>query len=366
MPIVKLGTSTYTMQDLNDKYRDFNSPAFEILIDGTNIVTADAVGITLLKVESSISREADGLKFVINNAFDPVKRDFQWLSNYFVLGKTIEVKTGYVDQFESVFYGIITSVRANFQTDEFPELIVSAMDLSFKMMNGTKSAIFEKMKFSDIVKKIASEYGLSATVDDTGEQKQVVTQNMQSDFHFLEQLAGIVNFDFFIVGKTLYFRKPLTQTTPVITLEWGQSLRSFSVEANLSKQVTKVTVFGWDSKQQQVIKGTSSQVNKLGSNSKTGKDWMSSIGTFDLQLVDNVDSVGEANKKAEAILNQRAMTLISGYGESIGLPVLQAGRYIKLAHLGKKFDQPYYLQTVTHTISRDGYITQFQVQGNAF
>lgn len=365
MAIVTLGTATYSIEELDKKYRNFNSPAFQIIIDGTNVVTA-GVAVSMLKVESSVAKEADGAMFVVNNAFDMVKRDFQWLDQYFVLGKTIEIKMGYVDQFESVFYGIITSVRANFPADGAPELIISGMDLSFKMMNGTNTQFWEKKKYSDIVKSIATQYGLTCKADDTVLVKQKITQNMQSDFHFIEKVASIVNYDFFIVGKTLYFRKPITQTTPVITLEWGQSLYSFTMDANLANQITKVTVHGWDVKQQKPITGSSSTVTKLGSNSKTGKDYMTTIGTFDMQVTDNVDSIDEANKKAEAIMNQRAMKLIKGYGESIGLPMLQAGRYIKLAHLGKKFDQTYYLYSVTHTISSDGYITQFYVQGNAF
>ncbi len=79
----------------------------------------------------------------------------------------------------------------------------------------------------------------------------------------------------------------------------------------------------------------------------------------------NIDSQDEAKTHAEALLNKRSMKLISGQGECIGIPEIRAGRYIKLSGIGSKLSQPYYIVSTLHIVDETGYVTRFQVGGNA-
>jgi phage protein D len=358
-----LDNGQFTTDELEKKYREFFAPAFEILVDGSKL--ADGIAISILKVESSLDGTADSFFFQVTNAFDLVERDFLWLDNVFVLGKAVEIKLGYVDKLTTVFQGYITSVTADFADDATPNLLIRGMDMSYLMMKGSKSKSWAQKTYSDIAKEIAGTYGIKTKVDDTTTTYNTVSQNQMDDYHFIQYLADLVHYDFFIVGKTMYFRKPLTEMTPVVELQWGTMMRTLSIDMNIADQITEVTVRGWDNKELKVVEETATNVTKLGSNSKTGKDILKAQGTYKEHVYTNIDSQDEAKTHAEALLNKRSMKLISGQGECIGIPEIRAGRYIKLSGIGVKLSQPYYIVSTLHVIDESGYVTRFQVGGNA-
>jgi phage protein D len=362
MATLSLESSTFTYDDLAKKYKEFFAPAYLITVDGAKL--SDNIAISTIRVETSIDGTADSFSFRVTNAYDVTKNDFQWLTE-FTLGKAIDISLGYVDKFTPVFTGFITSVVVDFPEDGAPGLIVRGMDFSYLMMKGTKSRSWNKKKYSDIVEEIAKTYGAKVHVDATTTEYPVIAQSQINDFHFIQNLANLVNYDFFVVGKNLYFRKPLTEMSPVLTLEMGKTLRSLTLDMNLAEQITSVKVRAWDNKELKVIEGESATISKLGSNSKTGKDILASKGDFVEHVYTNVTSVEEAKTYASALLNRRAMKLTSGSGECIGIPESRAGRYIKLDGVGKKFDQPYYVMGATHLINDEGYTTRFQIGGNA-
>ncbi len=365
MSNIKLGTEKYTFDELEKKYRNFIAPAFKLLIHNKDAVR-EGMAITELTVETTADQESDTVSFTIGNAYNPVTRDFQWLDNLLVLGKTLEVHMGYTDRLAPVFFGYITAVNVKFPQGGTPQLTVTGMDLSFKMMRGRNANSWANKKISDVVREIGQQYGANSfVIDATSKVLPSFPKKPENDFQFLQELAQTLNYDFFVVGKTLYFRKKNKSKTPLMTLSWGKHLISFNVEQNIADQVTKVIVRSWDPKTQKVIESSSTSVNKIGSNSKTGADLLKTLGTFEEYIYVNAEDTQDAKTKAEAVMNERAMKLVTGSGSCIGLPEIRAGRYIKLDGLGAKLNQPYYVIGATHTIDDSGYITEFDVQGNA-
>ncbi|MBP1932264.1 phage late control D family protein [Ammoniphilus resinae] len=365
MSSVKLGTEKYTFDALEKKYRNFIAPGFKVVIDNKDAVR-EGMAITNLSVETTASQESDIVSFTIGNAYNLMTREFKWLDQLLVLGKTLEVQIGYTDRLVPLFFGYITAVNVNFPRGGTPELTVSGMDLSFKMMRGRNAKSWANRKISDVVREIGQRYGANHfVIDQTSKPIPSFPKKPESDYQFLQDLALSLNYEFFIVGKTLYFRQKNKNKTPLMTLSWGKHLLSFNVEQNIADQVTKVIVRSWDAKNQKVIESSSSTVNKIGTNTKTGADLLKTLGSFEEYLYLNAEDAQDAKEKAEAAMNERAMKLVSGDVECIGLPEIRAGRYIKLDGLGKQLNQIYYIKGATHTIDETGYLTQFQVQGNA-
>ncbi|UFJ38951.1 hypothetical protein LOK74_12735 [Brevibacillus humidisoli] len=364
MADLKLDSKTYEYNDLEKKYANFIWPAFEVSVDGRNLVQEE-VPIDSVTVDTSADSKADAFSFVVANAFDRGKQEFLYVDQYFSLGKHVEIKMGYGEKVETVFYGMITSVTFDLPDDGSSRIIVKGMDMSFLMMKGKHSAFWKEKKHSEVAREIGSKYVSQVKVDDTTEVHNLVVQNEQEDFHFLSWLAEANDYDFFVVGKTMYFRKRSSDTSPVLTLEWGKSLHAFSLDANLTSQISSVVVRGWNEKEFTHIEAESQSVTKLGSNSKTGPDLIKALGEAKEYVYNDVVSAAEAQQQANAILNKRAMQLLTGEGETVGIPELRAGRYVKLAGLGNKLSQPFYLTSVTHTIDDSGYLTRFRVGGNA-
>ena len=179
-------------------------------------------------------------------------------------------------------------------------------------------------------------------------------------------MALALNYEFFIVGKKLYFRKRFKSKTPIITLTYMKNLNEFSLEHNLAEQVAKVEVHGWNVKEQKEIKGTSAEVDKSNGHSKTGANLLATMGgsNFIEHIYANPASDDEAKTLAKSIMNGRALKLVTGEGEVVGLPELRAGVFVKLEGIGANLSESYYVSRATHVLDSSGYITQFQVQGN--
>jgi len=365
MTKVTLGTEKVTFDELEKKYHHFLGPSYILDIGGTNAVKR-GMAISNLTVETTATQEADVVTFSIVNAYDPVNRKFDWFDDLLVLGKEIEVHVGYVDKLRPIFYGYITAINVTFERDGSPEIQVTGMDMSFRFMRGRTVKSWANRKITDIVKDIAQSHGVTdLKVTPTDKTFTVLMRKPQNDYQFLHDLAQSINYEFFIVGKTLYFRPKNTDKTPLTTLQWGKHLMNVSIEQNLSEQVTSVSVRGWDAKQQQTVLVTSREVDRIGTNTRTGIDLLKRIGDFEEVLYLNVDDRQEAYNLAKAALNERALRLVTGEASCVGIPEIRAGRYIRLDGLGKNMNQIYYISKATHRIDESGYETSFTFQGNA-
>ncbi|MBM7568285.1 phage late control D family protein [Paenibacillus sacheonensis] len=367
MSTIKLGTDTYTFDDLEQKYRSFIAPAYKVLVDSADL-GREGMALTDISVETTVADKSDVVRFTINNAYDLVKRDFEWINTNVKLGSTLEVQLGYTDRLTPVFFGYVTAINVVFPRDGTPQLSITGMDLSFKMMRGRGVRSYVDLKISDIVKQIGTEYGaVSFVIDETKVKCPTFVKKPDNDYHFLHELARTMNYEFFIVGKTLYFREKNKNKSPLMTLSWGKTLIQFNVEMNIAEQVSKVVVRSWDAKEGKVNVGTSGPINKIGTNTKTGSDVLNALlsNAFEENLYVNTVDKQDAQIKADAAMEERAMKLVTGDGECIGLPEIRAGRFIQLEGLGSRLNQPYYIVSATHTIDESGYITQFQVEGNA-
>ncbi|MDD4767595.1 MAG: contractile injection system protein, VgrG/Pvc8 family [Desulfotomaculaceae bacterium] len=354
--------------DLEKKYRNFYAPAFEIKAAGQDLLQA-GVEIADVTVDHTLAG-ADTFSFTVNNAYDAVRRELKWLDGLLAPGSGVAIKMGYTDKLAALLTGLITSVRATFPAGGLPALEVSGFDLSHQLMKGRQSTPWPPdTKDSDIAKKIAAKYSLSSVVEDTRVKYPEVNQDQESDFDFLTRLAQRNHFEFFVFGRTLYFRAPANDQAPVLSLAWGQTLVSFSPEINLGEQVSAVEIRGWDAGAKKEIVGRAKTGDEKGrdSSGSTGGEMVSSVYgqpvTERLRLP--VGSQEEADSRARAILNQCADGLVRGSGESIGIPELLPGKNIKLERLGKKFSKTYYVERTNHSIGGAGYRTTFSVKENA-
>jgi phage protein D len=367
MAEVKLDEKSYTFDDLDKKFNHFMAPEFEVTSNGKNLVK-EGVAITSVRVTTSVSPEANNFTFTVANAYDWVSRDFKWVKDYFPLGQNVDIAMGYGGTREPVFSGMITSINYDYPAEGNPTLTITGMDYSYQLMKGKgtdSKNIWTDKKHSEIVEEIAKSYSLTATVDATSGPVKVDREG-QDDYQLLVRLAKLNDYELFVLGKKLYFRKPGKSTTPVLTLEWGKNLRSFSTATDISMQVGQFVVRGYDNKENKWIEAQSASVKPFGEGSTTGADLIHSVTKNKIHYeYTNYSDPKQLQDRADAMAREASMKLISGNGESIGIPYLIAGRFIKLNGLGPRFGAALYLKKVTHSISSSGYLTSFDVGGNA-
>ncbi|EGW36030.1 hypothetical protein DOT_6087 [Desulfosporosinus sp. OT] len=77
---------------MEKKYHNFYAPAYEVLIENTDILQ-EGMELTDVMVENTVEG-ADSFSFTVNNAFDIVRKDFNWLDQYLSVGKKGRYKDG--------------------------------------------------------------------------------------------------------------------------------------------------------------------------------------------------------------------------------------------------------------------------------
>jgi len=265
----------------------------------------------------------------------------------------------------SLIKGEITAIEPEFQAGAIFELIIRGYDKSHRLFRESKSQAFLNIKDSDLASQFAGNAGLSTQVDATSTVYDHLYQDNQTDLAFLMQRAWRIGYECFVDDGKLYFRKPPSSGTTV-TLSWGEDLISFYPSMTLAEQVDSVEVKGWDPKQLKPILGQSKKGTlypKIG-DSKDGAKWAGSFGTGKHTLVDiPVVSQAEANKIAEARLNELSGAFVAAEGTAYRRPDIRAGQFVKLEDLGTRMSGTYMVTSATHIFSPEGLQTQFNVSG---
>lgn len=361
---------TLKIRQLEDKYGGFYAPACQIMVDGMDLLKGLFLEIMSVQVDNTL-KGMDRFTFTVNSDFNIKTREFVNLISLFEFGASVQILLGYKSKepLVQLHQGIITSVQTNFPASGLPQVTVSGYDLSYCLSKGKQSDNWGPGKDSDAVVKVANKAGLNPLVVDTRVERPKIEQSQESLFHFVEKLATRNGYETFVFNKDLYFRPPpetLDEANAVVELEWASGLVSFSPEINISEQVNKVEVRGWDVNNKREIVGRAGQgdESERGKSQRSGAELIGKIcrDGGDLKVRAPVYSQEEANRRAKALLKERAEKLVQGSGESIGIPDIVAGKIINLKELGKVFSGAYYVEQSTHSLSSSGYKTTFKVR----
>ncbi|HEU4593528.1 MAG TPA: contractile injection system protein, VgrG/Pvc8 family [Pyrinomonadaceae bacterium] len=358
---------TKTITQLESEHRNFYAPAYKVVVNGQNLLTDLFMEIASVQVDNTL-KGADRFTFTVNSTFDFQYREFTHLADIFAFGNSVEIYLGYQDisSLTLLHRGMVTAVQTSFPASGLPQINVSGYDLTYCMTKGKRSRNWEKKKDSDVVAEVAREYGLNPVTDDTLVEHPKIEQSQESDYQFLEKLAERNGYELYAFDRELYFRPPASGEAAVVTLEWGKGLVSFAPEINISEQVSKVEVRGWDVMEKKEIVGVAGQGDEQGreTSRRSGAEFVKTIcrDGGELKVRVPVYSKQEAERRAEAILKRRSELLVQGGGESIGLPEILADTNVELKGLGKLFSKTYYVEQSTHTVSTSGYRTTFKVK----
>jgi uncharacterized protein len=358
---------TKTITQLEAEHRNFYAPAFQIKVDGVDLLYDLFLEIVSVEVDNTLEG-ADRFSFTVNSSFNVQYREFDHLEDVFGFGNVVDISMGYQDikSLTPMLRGIVTSVQTSFPSGGLPQITVSGYDMTYPMGKGKGSRNWEKKKDSEVAALVADEYGLKVKARDTEVVNPKVEQNQESDFQLLERLAKRNGYEVYALGRDLCFRPPAQDDAAKVVLEWGKGLVSFSPEINIAEQVSKVEVRGWDLKAKKEFVGTATRGDELGRDPgrRSGAEYVKKVcrEKAELKVRVPVKSKQEAERRAEAILKERSEKLVQGSGEAVGVPDIVADTNIELRGLGRLFSKTYYVEQATHTIDTSGYRTTFKVK----
>lgn len=361
---------------------DYYAPNYRIEVEGREISPTTKGDV----VQLTVTMQKDGLtsfNITINN-WDDQTLTFKYSDrDTFFIGKRIHIRMGYAQRLVSMVHGQVKSLNVRFPESGAPTLEVSGTD-SLNRLKGSRPHDGDRLIYTDhadwqIAQEIARRNDMPINVTQEGPiHPRVVQEKDQDDARFLLDRARRVEFDVYVQTdpqsgeETLNFVKPTDgrdgRPIQVYDFEWGKSLITFSTKLETSKQVTSVTVRGWNPRTKEPIVYTATQRDLpatpgRGTNGPAAAERLTARrGGKRHFIVDaGVLTEDEARHLAISRLRERAYAFITGSGAVIGMPDLRPGQNVNLKRLGQRIDGPYRITKVDHTIGSSGFQTKFDV-----
>ncbi len=355
--------------------RDFYVPAYQVKLRGRPLGQDVVRDIVQVSYKDSLD-DIDSFEISINN-WDAAKREFKYTdADLFEPGKEIEQWMGYHgrDQLRLMIKGEITSLRPNFPATGMPTLAISGLNVLHRLRRKEESYAYVKMTDRQIAEQVVVsrlKLELLPEIPPTGEQPHdYVFQDNQYDIIFLMERARRLGYDLYAkeneqTGKTQIFFGPTSDVKrPTYDLTFNKSVIEVQPELTTARQVSRVTVRGWDKVKGEKIEHTAERkdLKTGGVGDEAGQDAIEkSFGEREEIITDRpVNSVDEAKKLALGVLEQIAKEMVTGNGSTLGLPDLRAGSVVMIGGMGKRFSGRYFVTGTTHTISDGGYVTGFE------
>ncbi len=286
--------------------------------------------------------------------FDRQKLDF---------GKPMQIK---IDQ-DKIFDGRISAIEADFGEGRPPEVAVLLEDRLEDLRMTRRTRTFADVSDSDVVKRIANDYGLQPNVDATGPTYKVLAQVNQSDLAFLRERARSIDAEVWIDDRALFCKTRTKRNDGTVKLNYGGELREVTVTADLAGQRSSVTVNGWDIAGKATLKHEAGeQAIKSELNGDTsGISILKSVFAERKEAVAHTVPFGssEAQAEAEALLRMTARRFVVARGMAQANAKLRVGSYVDMQGLGPLFSGKYYLSHVKHVFDGTaGFRTEFTAE----
>ena len=368
----------------------FYVPIFEVKISGRGLpddVLRDVMQVTY---KDSV-QDIDSFDLKVNN-WDAQLRTLKYepasssqFSGIFDPGQQIELHMGYMGNTRLMLTGQITSLEPDYPQSGPPTLSVRGLNVLHSFRTEQHSYAWTQQRDSDIAQWLGSQprqankpgLGIEVRPNPVPNEPQepYVLMDNQYDIVFLMQRARRHGYQVVLQeeqqnGQTvqyLYFGPSNDKAEmPAYRLEWGKSLASFRPTLSTARQISQVTVRGWDRHSNKLIEGKATWQDVFNSGGPE-RDRMQVLaqafgGRTEVVTDRPVYTQQQATRMAKDIMRNQLLDMVTASGTTVGLPDLLSGGKIEIAGIGDRFNGEYFVTETTHTIDDGGYRTTFNAK----
>jgi hypothetical protein len=348
---------THDFAALARKHGDFLYPQFKIEIDGKDLVADLGYHTDSVSIEQTIGSKSGSLSFNITNAYDLKSRSFNPnLKTALALGTKVKASLGYKTP-AVLFSGFIGNISFSFSENSPPKVTVSCLDIRRLMMQGRLYRTEINSTFVKVLTEIMSYYKSLVTrkfnYDSAWSTEKSTSQQITNDFKYVYDNAQKRGYEFFVLGEHAYIRKAKSNSAAITTLEWGESILSFSRSYSYQNIEFKGVYYDENNQPQTTVVQSEGY---FAANNPIDTPVVEILDLSSAKTADDKEQMVEAHKE-----NEKRKSA-GGQVKCIGLPEIVPGRFIKLKNLDSGFlDKKYYIEQVTHSFGSGGYTTQFNI-----
>jgi phage protein D len=281
------------------------------------------------------------------------------------LGSNISIYAGDVDAPREIFRGVVTGLEAEFPAQAPPELLVLAEDRLQQARLQRRSKTYHDTSIAEIAEEIAGELSLQPVISGFSDTRSTWVQLNESDLAFLRRLLRRYDGDLQVVTNELHVSARGEVRRGEFELELFSQLHSVRFIADLSDQVTEVTVSGWDSARGERISATSTGANHGPGEGRDGAGILRDALGERSEHVGHilVASTDEAQKLADTVFDQRARRFVCAHGRAEGNAEMRVGSHVSLRGVSPRFENTYYVVAARHSYDvENGYLTRFKAE----
>ena len=277
-------------------------------------------------------------------------------SGIFSPGNTIRIAMGYRSRIKTVFRGIITKQSIGIEQQSTSVLRLECKNPAVKMTNGRHNACYFKMKDSQIIKKIASKYGIISTTQSSSFAHPQMVQYHATDWDFILTRAQANGQLVFTENGKIQVNKPRNGFS-VATLSYGRNILDFNAEVSSHDQYPNISGQTWEPDKQKLLK-VKATAPSLTQGGNPGKQMASDLKTKPLVLQHGASLEKEDMQAwADAYWQNSAMASISGSLATQGMAKLKPGDIITLEGLAKHLNGKVWVNSVHHQMVKGNWVS---------
>jgi Rhs element Vgr protein len=278
----------------------------------------------------------------------------------FLPGRKIEIFAGYNFKNTPIFSGLVVRQGIEITQTQGSKLIVEISDEALKMTLDRKNGLFEKIKDSDLIGKLITANGLKKDVDATNTVHEEIVQYYATDWDLMVLRAEMNSLVVIADGGKISVKKPDTSQTPVLRVEYGESILDLNAEMDAATQLSPsaITSNSWDSSTQKVVEagpGTVS-VTEPGNVSSADLAKVFNIRRFTQQSGGPLEKTALQDWSSSELLKSK-LSKIRGSVRFQGSALVAVGKMLQLSGLGNRFNGKAYISGVHHNIHDGKWLT---------
>ncbi|UWY27416.1 type VI secretion system tip protein VgrG [Flavobacterium sp. TR2] len=275
-------------------------------------------------------------------------------------GNTIEITAGYGSDAEtSIFKGVIVKQAIRINDGEPFALIITCKHKAVTMCYNKTEAQFSSKTDSAIMNSIASNYGVTATVDSTTAVSEAMFQKLATDWDFVLARADFNGFVIALDGDEMTIGKPKVDGDAVLRIGFGESILSFDAELSAEKQPTALQVSSWDIKQQSLLVSNAAEPSLNAQGNLSAKTLSGQLNQKELKLTSNTPLTNEdLTVWGNSSLLKIRLAAIRGVVSFIGNGTVKPNTVIELAGVGDRFNGNAYVTMVNHVLESGNWTTK--------
>ncbi|MEM9598576.1 MAG: type VI secretion system tip protein VgrG [Acidobacteriota bacterium] len=329
-------------------------PTFTIRVDGEPIL--DTIQVVSIDVWSSVNRLPRARLVLYDGT--PAERDFPLSdSSTFLPGQRVEIDVGYLDQQQSpLFSGLIVKQGLEIDQTRASRLVLDLSDDALAMTLERKNALFENVTDSALIGQLIADNGLSKDVAPTDTVHEVIVQYYASDWDLMVTRAELNGLVVLADGGRVTVERPDTAQTPVLAVEYGESILDFHARMDAATQYAPSAIksYTWDAGAQKVVDAGPGKVDAEGPGNVSSDQLarVFDVKSYPRQTGGPIEKTALKDWSSAELLKSR-LSKIRGEVRFQGNAQARPGKTLELGGLGGRFNGTAYIGGVRHSV-RDG------------